>query len=69
MGDNWKPYLCNVSGKLASIFVNLGLRGDVPIAAKPWLLWTWVYFQTPRSDGLSDSKEAPTLNKIEDALA
>jgi Family of unknown function (DUF695)/Regulator of ribonuclease activity B len=68
MADNWKPYLCNVNGKLASIFVNLGLRGDVPIAAKPWLLWTWVYFQTPRSDGLSDGKGAPTLYKIEDAL-
>jgi uncharacterized protein (TIGR01619 family) len=68
MADNWKPYLCNVNGELASIFVNLGLRGEVPIASKPWLLWTWVYFQTPRSDGLSDSKEAPTLYKIEDAL-
>jgi uncharacterized protein (TIGR01619 family) len=68
MTDNWKPYLCNVNGKLASIFVNLGLRGEVPILSKPWLLWTWVHFQTPRADGLSDSKEAPTLYKIEDAL-
>ena len=68
MTENWKPYLCNVNGKLASIFVNLGLRDAVPIASKPWLLWTWVYFQTPRDDGLSDSKEAPTLFKIEDAL-
>jgi uncharacterized protein (TIGR01619 family) len=68
MTENWKPYLCNVNGKLASIFVNLGLRGDVPMLAKPWLLWTWVYFQTPRADGLSDGKEAPTLYKIEDAL-
>jgi len=68
MTENWKPYLCKVNDKLASIFVNLGLRGEVPIAAKPWLLWTWVYFQTPRADGLSDSKEAPILYKIEDAL-
>jgi uncharacterized protein (TIGR01619 family) len=68
MADNWKHYLCNVNGKLASIFVNLGLRGEVPIVSKPWLLWTWVYFQSPRSDGLSDSKEAPMLYKIEDAL-
>jgi uncharacterized protein (TIGR01619 family) len=68
MSENWKPYLCNVNGKPASIFVNLGLRGEVPIVSKPWLLWTWVYFQTPRADGLSDSKEAPTLYKIEDAL-
>ncbi len=68
MTENWKPYLCNVSSKLASIFVNLGLREAVPIASKPWLLWTWVYFQSPRADGLSDSKKAPTLYKIEDAL-
>jgi|SRR5579864_271608 len=68
MVENWKPYLCNVNGKIASIFVNLGLRDSAPIASKPWLLWTWVYFQTPRPDGLSDSKEAPTLYKIEDAL-
>jgi uncharacterized protein (TIGR01619 family) len=69
MADNWKPYLCNVNGKPASILVNLGLRESVPMSSKPWLLWVWVYFQTPRPDGLPDSKEAPTLYKIEDALA
>jgi uncharacterized protein (TIGR01619 family) len=68
MTDNWKPYVCNVNGKLASVLVNLGLRESVPIPSKPWLLWVWVYFQSPRPDGLSDSKEAPTLYKIEDAL-
>jgi uncharacterized protein (TIGR01619 family) len=68
MTENWKTYLCNVNGKLASILVNIGLREDVPMALKPWLLWTWVYFQSPRPDGLSDNKEAPTLYKIEDAL-
>jgi uncharacterized protein (TIGR01619 family) len=69
MTDNWKPYLCNVNGKLASVLVNLGLRESVPISSKPWLLWVWVYFQSPRPDGLSDGREAPTLYKIEDALA
>ncbi|HEY3974062.1 MAG TPA: DUF695 domain-containing protein [Candidatus Sulfotelmatobacter sp.] len=68
MTDNWKPYLCNVNDKLASILVNLGLRDSVPITSKPWLLWVWVYFQSPRADGLSDGKEAPVLYKIEDAL-
>jgi len=68
MTEKWKSYLCNVNGKIASIFVNLGLRESVPIGSKPWLLWTWVHFQSPRADGLSDSKEAPTLYKIEDAL-
>jgi uncharacterized protein (TIGR01619 family) len=68
MTDNWKPYLCNVNSKLASILVNLELRQSVPIESKPWLLWVWVYFQSSRADGLSDSEEAPTLYKIEDAL-
>ena len=68
MTDNWKPYLCRVNQKSASILVNLGLREAVPVASKPWLLWAWIYFQAPRSDGLSDGKEAPTLYKIEDAL-
>ena len=68
MAENWKPYLCNVNDKIASMFVNLGLRSEVPITSKPWLLWTWVSFQAPRADGLSDGKEAPTLFKIEDAL-
>jgi regulator of RNase E activity RraB len=68
MNDKWRPYLCNVNGNLASIFVDLGLRDEVPIRSKPWLLWIWVYFQQPRPDGLSSSEEAPTLFKIEDAL-
>jgi hypothetical protein len=69
MMDNWKPYLCNVDEKLASILVNLGLRESLPISSKPWLLWVWVHLQSPRPDGLSDSKEAATLYQIEDALA
>jgi len=68
MTDNWKSYILRVNESLASIFVNLGLRDEVPVTSKPWLLWAWVYFQSPRPDGLSDSKEAPTLFKIEDAL-
>jgi len=65
---DWKPYLCNVNSKLASILVDLSLKNAVPVKAKPWLLWTWGYFKSPRPDGLSDGKEAPTLYQIEDAL-
>ncbi len=64
----WKPYLCNVNNKPASILVDLELRKMAPIEAKPWLLWVWVYFQSPRSDGLSSANEAPILYEIEDAL-
>lgn len=48
--------------------VDLGLRGQAPIEKKPWLLWVWVYMQTPRPDGLSRSDEAPKLYEIEDAV-
>jgi uncharacterized protein (TIGR01619 family) len=68
MNENWQPYICNVNGSLASIFVNLSLHNQAPVASKPHLLWVWVYFRSPRPDGLSDSAEAPTLYKIEDAL-
>ena len=68
MSDNWKSYLCRVNNCVASIRFDLGICAEVPLASKPWLLWIWVYFQTPRPDGLSDGKEAPVLFQIEDAL-
>lgn len=68
MAEKWRPYLCNVNGKLASIFLDLELIKLAPIDSKQWLLWIWVYMRAPRPDGLSESEEAPTLYKIEDAL-
>jgi uncharacterized protein (TIGR01619 family) len=68
MKENWRSYFCNVNDSLASILVDLGLEGEAPIASKPWLLWTWVYFRSPRADGLWDSTEFPTLSKMEDSL-
>jgi regulator of RNase E activity RraB len=68
MAENWKSYFCNVNGSLASIFVNLGLRDEVPIVSKPWLLWVWLYLKEPRTDGLSANNEAPVLYKIEDTI-
>jgi hypothetical protein len=44
--------------------VNLGLRESVSISSERCLFWVWVHFQFPRPDGLSDSKEAPTLYKM-----
>jgi uncharacterized protein (TIGR01619 family) len=68
MAEKWRPYLCNVNGKLASIFVDIEMIKSAPIESKPLLLWAWVYMRTPRPDGLSESTEAPTLYRIEDAL-
>ncbi|HJX84862.1 MAG TPA: DUF695 domain-containing protein, partial [Candidatus Angelobacter sp.] len=68
MTENWKSYFCNVNDVLASIALNLGLSEDAPMSGKPWLLWVWVYFRSPRPDGLSSKEEFPTLSAIEDEL-
>jgi uncharacterized protein (TIGR01619 family) len=64
----WGSYFANVNDKLASIALNLGLRSVAPMPDRPQLLWVFVYFRTPRPDGLSDESEFPTLLAIEDQL-
>ncbi len=69
MSDQWDFYFANVNEKLASLFVDLGIREMAPDEDNPWLLWIWVYFNHPRDDGLSISQEADTLSQIEDWLS
>jgi regulator of RNase E activity RraB len=68
MKSDWSFYLTNVNGSLASIYLDLGLRDELPLSSKPWLLWVWVEFKLPREDGFSSPEEAPTLFEIEDSL-
>jgi uncharacterized protein (TIGR01619 family) len=68
MSDRWNSYICKVNDKLASIFVDLGIRQTVPDEGRPWLLWVWVYFRQSRPDGLSSSQEFETLACLEDKL-
>jgi uncharacterized protein (TIGR01619 family) len=68
MPDDWVSYFCKVNDKLASIFVNLGLRQNVPDRARPHLLYVWIYFKQPRPDGLSSQEEFQTLRSLEDSL-
>jgi hypothetical protein len=68
LSQDWDVYLCNVNSKLASIFVDLGIRAEIPDEKRPWLLWLWLSMKHPRPDGLSSTEEFDTLIKIEDAL-
>lgn len=68
MSDAWDFYFANLNNAIASLFVDLGIRDSAPDLARPWLLWSWVYFCQPRDDGLSSSDEAPILHRVEDAL-
>lgn len=68
MAEGWDSYFCNVNGILASIALDLDLRGIAPDKKKPNLLWVWVYMKSPREDGLSSRSEFQTLCAIEDEL-
>ena len=68
MKQDWTSYFLRGDEHPVSVFVNLGLREDIPIASNPWRLGVQVFLQNPRPDGLTNSEEAPTLFLIEDAL-
>ncbi len=68
MSDDWDFYFARVNDAVASIFVDLGIRPDVPSEKRPWLLWVGVDMLSPRDDGLSSTEEAPTLHAIGEAL-
>lgn len=69
MEQQWNSYICKVNGNIASIFLNLALREQCPMADKPWLLWVWVSLKNPRPDGLSDRSELESLIELEDRLS
>lgn len=68
MSDDWDFYFARVNDAVSSIFVDLGIRTDVPLEKRPWLLWVWVEMKAPRDDGLSSNEEAPKLLEIGEAL-
>jgi uncharacterized protein (TIGR01619 family) len=57
MSEDWDSYFCNVNGKFASSFVDLGIRSEAPDRSKPWLAWIWVYMKHSREDGLFEVDE------------
>src|ERR1700690_996487 len=68
MRDNWDSYFCTVKNATASIFVNLGLEHDAPMASLSHLACIRVRMRNPREDGLSSADEAADLWQLEDAL-
>jgi len=68
LSDEWDFYFARVNDAVSSIFVDLGIRPEVPIEKRPWLLWVWVEMQSARPDGMSSNEEAPTLQEIGESL-
>ncbi|HEU5134386.1 MAG TPA: DUF695 domain-containing protein [Steroidobacteraceae bacterium] len=68
MSDEWDFYFARANDAVSSIFVDLGIRDDVPIESRPWLLWVWVVLQSPKPDGLATNEEGRVLGEVGAAL-
>jgi hypothetical protein len=68
LSAEWDFYFARVNDAVSSIFVDLGIRADVPLEKRPWLLWVWVQLQAPKADGLATNEEARALHEIGGAL-
>lgn len=69
MSDDWDFYFCQVENRPASIFLDLGINQDVPVAGLGDMAWLRLQLRKPRPDGLSSQEEFSRLSEIEDALA
>lgn len=68
MSEQWDFYFCHVDDKPASIYVDVGLHGEVPVAALPDRAYLSVIMRQPREDGLSSHEEFDALKALEDAI-
>jgi len=68
LSDQWDFYFARLNDAPASIFIDLGIKADVPLEKRPWLLWVWVQLRAPKPDGLATNEEAAQLNSIGEAL-
>ena len=68
MTDDWDFYFCRVDNRPASIFVDLGVAKDPPLAVYPVMSYVRVAMRNPRHDGLSSSEEFDALKSMEDQL-
>ena len=52
MSEHWEFYFTKVDEQIASTFVDLGIREEVPIPGVSDLVWLRVHMRAPRPDGL-----------------
>lgn len=69
MSDQWNFYALLVDDEPASIFVDLGVAKEAPIADLPNMAYLRVRMNNPRPDGLSSQEEYDELIKIENDVA
>jgi hypothetical protein len=68
MTDDWDFYPLRVDDEPASIFVDLGIQANAPVASLSYMNYVRLYMNQPRPDGLSSNEEFDTLVEIEKAM-
>jgi uncharacterized protein (TIGR01619 family) len=66
--EEWDFYMLNVDDKIASIYLDLGLKSVAPISGKGNIFWVSINMNNPREDGLSSQEESGKLWEIEDLI-
>lgn len=68
MDGNWDFYFARVDGQPASIYLDLGVVDDIPLAGYPFMGQVRIWMRAPREDGLSSQQEFDALIALEDRL-
>lgn len=68
MSEAWNFYFCQVDDKPASIFVDMGIADEAPVAGFTQRAYLSVLMRNPRDDGLSSQEEYDKLGELEDAV-
>ncbi len=68
MSEEWEFYPLLVDDSPASIFFDLGIRSEAPLAGYNWLGYLRVRMRQPRPDGLSSGEESDALAALEDGI-
>jgi uncharacterized protein (TIGR01619 family) len=66
--EEWDFYMLNIDHKIASIYLDLGLKNIAPVPEKDNVFWISIAMNNPRSDGLSSQEESAKLWEIEDLI-
>jgi uncharacterized protein (TIGR01619 family) len=68
LSDNWDFYLCRVDDQPASIYVDLGIKEEAPLAGYPVMAYVQLNMRAARDDGLSSRAEFDALIAIEEHI-
>lgn len=68
MSKDWDSYRCEIDGKPAAVFVDMGIAEDVPVERLPLAAWVQVAMSRADAEGLADAEEGARLDAFEAAL-